>query len=345
VANTTDRSVYKKNPQRAKKTVATKRKEGTTTPNTKVVDTATRHFSTTDLPVVKTNAHRIKKNDKAVKKQQVSKSENYNVERADHQSTDRSVSPANHYVKNARRDEPGFKMQRKDLPLAPTNQHVANHPQRMDTTVNDPPVVTVNTQDTTMDGQVVVTSKQVDRKSREVIVNDPSIDYKNWATLSFSLSDPGSLGLVVKKLNLTNQTYALIKEVKAGSQAETAGIMASDIVVADYEEVLKWSKGPRPIRFLVLRNHFLDAAQEQAKESLHRNAERGSVPQKDACQAVAAALTERRMHEETAGCHSKFPDNDGTRVKAESLASLQAEVNCGEQKITDMRGQVRRFGI
>lgn len=347
VVNTSDRCVIKTNPEGAKKTVATKRKEDTNTTNTNPeVDTATRPSITTDvdtkdLPVVKTNAKRIKKGEPAVKKQQVAKSENRNVERADIQSTDRSISMSNHYGTNSQTNEPDVKKQSKDPPLSTTNQHVADHQQHMDTTVSDPPVVTVNINDTTMDEQVVAARLHDDRKSRQAVVKSPSLNFKNWVTLSFSLPDPGALGIVIKKLRLTNLTYALVKEVKAGSQAETAGVMVGDVLLAKYEDVLKWSKGPRPISLLLYRNCLSDVAQEQAKEVLHHNAERGSAPQKDARQAVATTPTEHGMHGKAADHQVKFFDNDGTRVKAESLASQHTEVNGNKHKFPDRHRQVR----
>jgi hypothetical protein len=87
---------------------------------------------------------------------------------------------------------------------------------------------------------------------------------KDWVKLSFSLPDPGSLGIVIKKLYLTNKyTVTQIKTVTAGSQAETAGVVAGDIVMAKREEILKWNKGPRPICFSVLRKRCTCTNQEK----------------------------------------------------------------------------------
>jgi hypothetical protein len=339
--NAADRPVIKTNPQGAKKAVATNRKKDTTTTNPKV-DTATRpsvttDFVTKDLPVVKTNAQGAKKDQPAVKKQQVARSEKRCVERANHQLTDLSVGMANHIGTNAKTDEPDVKKQRvkrKDPPLVTKNQHAANHRQQVDRTVTDSPIVTANKQDTTTDQQVDATNKQVDSKSRQVIVKDPKEDYKDWVKLSFSLPDPGSLGIVIKKLHLTNRTYALVKAVKAGSQAETAGVVAGDVVVVEYEEALKWSNGPRPICFFVLRKPPHQVVQ------LHC-----ATADSEARQAVAAPTSEHGMHGEADGRHIVSPENVGMCVETERLASQREIVNGGGQNFTDMPGQVRRWSI
>jgi hypothetical protein len=83
-----------------------------------------------------------------------------------------------------------------------------------------------------------------------------SFPKKDWVKLSFSLPDPGPLGIVIKKLYLTNRyTVSQIEMVNAGSQAETAGVVAGDVVFVESEEeseeILKWNEGP--LCFSVLR--------------------------------------------------------------------------------------------
>jgi hypothetical protein len=89
----------------------------------------------------------------------------------------------------------------------------------------------------------------------------PSFPKKDWVKLSFSLPDRGSLGFVFKKLYLTSRYFAYqIETVIAGSQAETAGVVAGDVVMdesekvfvmAESQEILKWNEGP--LCFSVLR--------------------------------------------------------------------------------------------
>jgi hypothetical protein len=98
-----------------------------------------------------------------------------------------------------------------------------------------------------------------------------SFSSKDWLKLSFSLPDPGSLGIVFKNLYLTKRyTVSQIETVIAGSQAETAGVVAGDVVMdesekvvvmAESEEILKWNEGP--LCFSVLRKRCTCTNQEK----------------------------------------------------------------------------------
>lgn len=226
------------------------------------VDTATRPSITTDFQ--KTDRQGAQMEPSAITKQDDSSADcpvvtmNDDVDMAIHQTTDLPVGIVNQEGTSTKMDGPGVEIEqvdRKDPPLITTNPHVTIHGHVTNRTITDPPIVAVKKEETTMDQTAVATMNQpVDENSGSAIATNPQEDYKDWVMLPISLHQPGSLGLVIKRLNLSKQTHNLIKQVKAGSQAEAAGVMAGDILVASYDDALEWSRGPRPICFSVLRN-------------------------------------------------------------------------------------------
>ena len=209
--------------------------------------------------------------------QNVNKTELSAVREQEDSGTDRTVvttsddvDMANQEGTSTKMDGPGIEIEqgdRKDPPLITTNPHVANYRHPTNRTIVNPTLDVANKDEATMGQPAVATmNRPVDDNSGSAIGTNPEEKYKDWIVLSISLYRPGSLGIIVKRLNGNKQTYAFIKEVKAGSQAEAAGLMAGDIVLASYDEALKWSSGPRPLCFSVCRKPSSQPVQSEPRQ-------------------------------------------------------------------------------
>ena len=81
-------------------------------------------------------------------------------------------------------------------------------------------------------------------------------NFEGWKLFPVALTEPGSLGMTVRRLPREedpSQEYVIVVRVIQNSQAQRAGILQGDVVAAKYEEVTKWPKGRRPIGFSILR--------------------------------------------------------------------------------------------
>ena len=104
--------------------------------------------------------------------------------------------------------------------------------------------------------------------SQQVVLSEKD-EFSDWSMVTVALTQPGSLGMTVRRLTLQNplRSYTIIKKVKAGSQADVAGVKVGDVVGARYEEVAKWGNGPRPVAFCVLRKPSDNRVQEKGASS------------------------------------------------------------------------------
>ena len=97
------------------------------------------------------------------------------------------------------------------------------------------------------DSQEMTASQQVQVSAQN--------DFQGWNLFTIALTEPGSLGMTVRRLPLDDpsKSYTIVHKVHPNSQADRAGVLPGDVVAATYEEVTKWPQGPRPIAFSVIR--------------------------------------------------------------------------------------------
>jgi hypothetical protein len=81
------------------------------------------------------------------------------------------------------------------------------------------------------------------------------------------------------KSNLpTSHVVSSESSKQTGSQAKTEGVMVSGVVLAEFNNIMEWSEGPRPICFLVFRDVPNQVVQQE--QALKQKAPLTSIVQK-----------------------------------------------------------------